>query len=180
MSTHRWFVAAAAALVLSSAVYAVQQAARPGVVGAVTSLAVDTETGGKVEIKYSTLPFGPKTFENVKANPDLAARWEQMLPRMLGAKFHSDAALKVGDKDVAVGDYDVSFTLTGEAGIQLKLLPKEGEAIVLPMRANTGAPATKFLNLNLMSTGGGEFALAVGYGSEQLVIDGKVAPKSGG
>lgn len=180
MSSNRWFVAAAAAVTLSSVVFALQQPARPGVVGATTSLAVDAETGGKVEITYKTLPFGPKTFENVKGNPDMAARWEQMLPRMLGAKFHSDAALKLGDKDVPAGDYDVSFTLTGEAGIQLKLLPKEGEAHVFALRANTGAPATKFLNLNLMSTGGGEFALAIGYGTEQYVIDGKIAPKTGG
>ncbi|MBL8767560.1 MAG: hypothetical protein JNL94_09365 [Planctomycetes bacterium] len=180
MSSNRWFLAAAALIASSSVVFALQQPSRPGVVGATTSLAVDAETGGKVEITYKTMPFGPKTYENVKANPDMAARWEQMLPRMLGAKFHTDAALKIGDKDIAAGDYDVSFTLTGEAGVQLKLLPKEGEAHVIALRPNTGAPATKFLNLNLMSTGGGEFSLAIGYGSEQLVVDGKVAPKTGG
>jgi len=183
MRLSRWSLIApisGVALLLTSAVFAVQQGTRfPGERLATTSLMLDMDEGDELILTYNTLQFGPQfTAALLSADEAQREQFAGFVPQRLNAKFTSDVDLKIGEETLASGKYGLTFLSNGEGGLMIRFLQEGQSVLQADFTTVQGEEEFKFLNLNLRSAGSDDLVLSMDYGSLRGRLDLSVAPEA--
>ncbi|MFH0945200.1 MAG: hypothetical protein V2A76_08390 [Planctomycetota bacterium] len=170
--TH-WVLMGGTALLLSGALFAIQQGTRfPGERQATTSLMLDMEEGDELILSYNTIQFGPQFAATLASAPE--EQWPQLagwVLQRLNAKLVSDVALMVGDTRLEAGTYGLTFLPNKEAGVTIQFLSGQASAAEAPLKMNKDGEEFKFLSLNLRSAGSDDVVLSMDYGTLKGRLD---------
>ena len=177
MRLSHWAMMGGAALLLSGALFAIQQGTRfPGERQATTSLMIDMEEGDELILSYNTIQFGPKFADTLMNTPaeegQQVAGW---VIQRLNAKFASDVDLMVGETKLEAGSYGVTFFPKGEGVLAVAFLSGQNTVAEAPLKMIEGGDEFRFLSFNLRSEGTDDLVLTMDYGTLKGRVDLSVA-----
>jgi hypothetical protein len=177
MKLARWLTPALAAVSICGVVYAMQQGRNgPGEVEATCSLTLNEEEE-EIALTYHTLKYGAATLGRIRSDPKMAEGWAGHIPEIAATQFDTDVDLMLGGKEVAAGQYKISFLAKGEGAWDLQLIDSSKTTHSFPLEVMASPLTYEHLSFQLLSNGQNKFRVVFAYGPEIAVAEGEVAMK---